>query len=214
MEFCERRAALHLIESVWEDNRFTVEGSILHERVHESNTPEKRGDLIIARGLWIRSFHLGIVGKADVVEFHRTTEDDNGGTHLPGHRGYWRVYPVEYKPGRVKEQRSFQIQLCAQALCLEEMLEVVIPAGSLYYGQTRRRLPVAFDEPLRAETANLAARAHELLSQGRTPPAVYEKKCDRCSLLQFCIPKSTASGRSASRYLAQIIAEAAGPEKT
>jgi len=205
MEFCERRAALHLVEMIWEDNVFTAEGTLLHQHAHESAVPEKRGDLIVARSLWIRSFRLGLVGKADVVEFHRTTEGDNAGACVPGRPGRWRLYPVEYKRGYRKEQRSFQIQLCAQAMCLEEMLETAIEGGALFYGKTRRRAEVVFDEALRSETEALAGRLHVLFQSGETPPAAYEKKCERCSLVDVCQPRAVRPGKSARGYLRRMI---------
>jgi CRISPR-associated exonuclease Cas4 len=207
MEFCERRAALHLIESVWEDNAFTAGGTVLHEHAHEAGTPEKRGDLIIARSLAIHSFRLGLVGKADIVEFHRTTEGDRAGVPVPGLPGRWRVYPVEYKPGRLKEQRSFQIQLCAQAMCLEEMLRVPVDEGSLFYGKSHRRTAVRFDDALRDETEHLAVRMHELFAAGVTPPGVYEKKCKSCSLFDICRPEKIQSGHSAAGFLSRQLAE-------
>jgi len=210
IEYCERRAALHLIEMVWEDNVHTAEGTILHERAHSDDTPEKRGDLIVVRGLWIRSFRLGLAGKTDIVELHRVSDDDAAGASIPGHRGRWRVYPVEYKPGRLREQRSFQIQLCAQALCLEEMLSTTIARGAIYYGQPRRRLDVELDEALRATTEQAARRLHELFDSRLTPPAKYEKRCKSCSLLDLCMPQLRKPGRSALRYIAEATAPQQG----
>jgi CRISPR-associated exonuclease Cas4 len=207
IEFCERRAALHLTEMVWKDNVQTAGGTIMHERAHGDETPETRGDLIIVRGLWLRSLRLGLTGKADIVELHRADDGDIAGASIPGHRGRWRVYPVEYKPGRLQQQMSFQIQLCAQALCLEEMLRVVVPEGAIYYGKPRRRLVVVFDDSLRAKTREAARRLHELVSSGHTPQARYEKKCESCSLLSVCMPKVTGSGRSVQGYLAKTLAQ-------
>lgn len=205
IEFCERRAALHLVEMAWEDNLHTVGGSIMHERAHGDETPEKRGETIIVRSLWLRSFRLGMVGKADIVELHRADDGDATGASLYGHRGRWRIYPVEYKPGRLQQQMSFQIQLCAQALCLEEMLGVAVPEGAIYYGKPRRRLVVAFDESLRATTCEMARRLHELVDSGKTPQARYEKKCDSCSLLSLCMPKVTGSRRTVRAYMADAL---------
>ncbi|MFZ5760560.1 MAG: CRISPR-associated protein Cas4 [Thermodesulfobacteriota bacterium] len=207
LEFCERRAALHLIEMVWEDNVHTAEGSVMHQRAHGDNTPEKRGDILIVRGLWLRSLRLGLSGKADVVEFHRANASDVAGISIFGHSGHWTVYPVEYKPGRQRHQRSFQIQLCAQALCLEEMRQCVIREGALFYGKNRRRQVVRFDEQLRRETTEAAARLHEMVRSGITPPARYEKKCDSCSLINLCIPKVMGAGKSVSRYLSRMLAD-------
>ncbi|MFW6163929.1 MAG: CRISPR-associated protein Cas4 [Planctomycetota bacterium] len=210
--FCERQCALIHIEQVWDDNRFTVEGALLHQRVDEQG-PETRGDLHIARGVRLRSLRLGLVGRADVVEFHRVgdrappeTQEVSPGVPLRGTDGLWRPFPVEYKRGRPKPDRSDEVQLCAQALCLEEMLAVDVPEGALFYGKTRRRLAVAFDESLRAETETAAARLRTLFESRETPKPERSKKCQRCSLAQLCLPKA-ARGRSAARYLRDALAE-------
>jgi CRISPR-associated exonuclease Cas4 len=194
MAFCPRQCALMFIEQVWDENRFTVEGRIFHERVHEIGA-ETRGPIRISRGVHIRSLRLGIVGIADVIEFHRQADHS------------WRPFPVEYKRGKPKADDCDKVQLCAQALCLEEMLSVAIPAGSLFYGQTRRRLDVAFDEALRRETEETARRAHELITSGRTPPPVYEKRCESCSLMTDCLPRTIQKRRSVKAYLSRILNE-------
>lgn len=187
--FCERQCALIHIEQVWTENRFTAEGRVMHERAHDGGS-ESRGGVRTARGLRIRSLRLGLIGQADVVEFPK------GGP----------PYPVEYKRGKPKANRCDEVQLCAQAICLEEMLEVDIPGGALFYGQPKRRTDVLFDEELRKLTENTAARLHELLACGATPPAVYSKKCDSCSLYEVCRPKTAGAGKSARRYLGQMLA--------
>lgn len=214
--FCERRAALVCIEQLWDDNVFTAEGRLLHERPHESST-EVRGDVRIVRGLPLRSLRLGLSGKADVVEFHRLDPQDSPaapfaqavmttGVLLPEVAGQWQPFPVEYKRGRRRHEEGYEAQLCAQALCLEEMLGGTIPSGALYYAKTGRRLEVSFDTRLRRETEEAAARLHELVREGRTPKARHEKKCKSCSLIDLCLPKATGSRRSARRYLAQAFA--------
>ncbi|MEW6521269.1 MAG: CRISPR-associated protein Cas4 [Thermodesulfobacteriota bacterium] len=214
--FCERRAALIQIENIWEDNLFTVEGTHLHQKVDDDLPVESRGDLHITRGLLLHSRELGLSGKADVVEFCRIA--DVGGAHysssetltaaipLSGSSGLWRPYPVDYKRGRLRREEGFEAQLCAQALCLEEMLRVAVPEGAIYYGKPRRRLVVVFDDGLRATTREAAYRLHELVSSGRTPQARYEKKCESCSLLPVCMPKVTGSGRSVQGYIAKALA--------
>lgn len=199
--FCERRAALHFIENVWEDNIFTAEGTILHNRVDDASASEVRGSVRIACSVWLRSLALGLVGKADVVEFHKTEAD---GVKLEGISGLWLPFPVEYKRGYLRHELSFAIQLCAQALCLEEMLGGNIPTGAIFYGKTRRRMDVVFDTALRTETENAARRVHELIASGITPKAEYSKKCEKCSLVDLCLPK--ASGK-ASNYLAKAMEE-------
>jgi CRISPR-associated exonuclease Cas4 len=215
--FCERRACLHQIEGIWEDNLFTAEGSILHYKVDDDLPVESRGDVRITRGLLFRSLRLGLTGKADVVEFHRVTEevphlasDERGLRHaipLSGSRGLWRPFPVDYKRGKMRREEGFEAQLCAQAICLEDMLGVEVPEGAIFYGKNRRRLAVSFDEKLRRETAEAASRLHELVRSGKTPPARYEKKCESCSLVNLCLPKVTESGKKVGGYLSRMLAE-------
>jgi len=204
--FCERQAALIHVEQVWADNALTVDGAYRHHRVHE-NAPrrERRGDLVIVRGLSLHSFELGLAGVADVVEFHRSSTAEPPGqarsVRLPGATGLWTPFPVEYKRGRPKPHRADEVQLCAQALCLEEMLGVSVPEGALFYGKEQRRVPVVFDSELRTLTRNAARRFRELVEAGVTPPAVKEKKCASCSLLPLCMPEAMTGRRSARRYI-------------
>ena len=202
--FCERRAALHFIERVWEDNVCTAEGTILHGRVDDESASETRGNLRIARSVWLRSLVLGLVGKADVVEFHKTELD---GVKLEGASGLWLPFPVEYKRGYLRPERSFEIQLCAQALCLEEMLGGNIPSGAIFYGKTRRRMDVVFDKALRTEIEETAKKVHELIESGITPKAEYSKKCKSCSLLELCMPKTCGKIKSVSKYLLSAMEE-------
>ena len=127
------------------------------------------------------------------------------GVPLPGARGLWQPFPVEYKRGRLRREEGYEVQLCAQALCLEEMLTVAVPVGAVFYGQPRKRLEVVFGEELRRETGTAAARLHELIRARNTPPARYEKKCESCSLLTLCMPKTTGGRKSVDRYLAGML---------
>ncbi len=202
--FCERQCALIHLERLWDESQATVEGKNLHERSHDAGT-ESRGDVRVARGLMLRSLRLGLAGKTDVVEFHRLPELEAGGAKLEGVDGLWRLYPVEYKRGRLRHEQSYAVQLCAQALCLEEMLGVAVPEGALFYGKTARRQVVAFDDGLRQETEKAAERLHELFLSRETPKAVYvKKKCRQCSLVDVCLPKQTGTSRSVSAYLARL----------
>jgi CRISPR-associated exonuclease Cas4 len=137
-----------------------------------------------------------------VVEFHAAAE----GVPLTGEEGWWRPFPVEYKRGRPKRDRCDEVQLCAQALCLEEMFESPVAAGALFYGTPRRRLEVPFDAVLRAETERLAARMHELYRERATPRAVYLPKCEKCSLIVLCMPRALAKPPGVARYLARALA--------
>lgn len=206
--FCERQWALIHLEGIWAENLYTMEGHHLHERVDEAET-EVRGDLRIARGLRLRSLRLGLSGRADVVEFHRVPDPTAPAVPLPGAEGRWRPVPVEYKRGRQKTDGSDEVQLCAQALCLEDMLGVPIPEGALYYGKTHRRHDVPFTPQLREQTETLSARLHQLMQQGITPSARYEKKCDTCSLKEICLPRAAGNRKSARTYLSRTLSEIA-----
>lgn len=192
--YCPRRCALVHIEQIWTENKFTAEGRIMHEHVHEEGN-ESRGDVRIERGTALRSLNLGIIGKADVVEYHRQPD------------GSWQAFPVEYKRGKPKPDHCDKIQLCAQAMCLEEMLDTHIPAGALFYGKTRRRLDVEFDEALRQETRDAARLTYELIASKKTPGPVYEKRCKSCSLIAECLPKTVQKKRSVESYLKRILDE-------
>ena len=193
--FCERQCALIHVEQAWSENRLTVEGRIMHERV-DSRGGETRGIVRIAHGVPLQSLRLGLVGRADVVEFHGRSEKDVS-MGMP--------FPVEYKRGRPKANRCDEVQLCAQAICLEEMLDVHIPRGALFYGKTRRRKEVAFDDELRGQTEQAARRLHELVTSCLTPPPELEAKCRSCSLRDVCLPDAGRKGASAQRYLASAM---------
>ena len=192
--YCPRRCALIHIEQIWEENKYTAEGRIMHEHVHEEGD-ESRGDARIERGVALRSLKLGLIGKSDVIEYHRRTD------------GSWQAFPVEYKRGKPKPDDSDKVQLCAQAMCLEEMLNGHIPTGALFYGKTRRRLDVDFDEALRRETQDAAQKVHELISAGQTPKPVYAKRCESCSLIAECLPKTIQKKRSVESYLMRMLDE-------
>ena len=186
--FCPRQCGLIHLEQQWAENRFTAEGKILHERA-DSSKNERKGSVLIVRTLPISSGRLGLSGQADVVEFH-----DDG-----------TVFPVEYKRGRPKKDQCDEVQLCAQALCLEEMLQLDIPAGALFYGQKKRRKEIAFDPALRQLTEQVCRDVHELIAGQRTPAAVFDQKCEQCSLRQVCMPKGCTGQRSVSRYLTRML---------
>lgn len=193
--FCERQCALIHVEREWAENRFTAEGQVLHKKAHDGK-PETRDGERIKRGLPLRSLEIGLSGVADVVLYRPPQRvAPRGRTMAEAIRrataqelADWEVTPIEYKRGRPKQNDADRVQLCAQALCLEEMHGVTIPAGALFYGKTRRRTDVEFDEPLRQSTRAAAERFRELVTTRTTPPAKKEKKCDTCSLLAICMP--------------------------
>ena len=189
--FCRRQCALIHIEQLWSENIFTAEGRVMHERVDDVHK-DSRKDLRIEYGMALRSLQLGLVGKADVVEFHK--EED-----------LWIPFPVEYKRGKSKKNNCDKVQLCAQALCLEEMLDTHVPKGAIFYGKTRRRLDVFFDQSLRQETKDLANALHDLMASGKTPSAHYEEKCEQCSLKEQCLPKIADQQHSVEKYFQREI---------
>lgn len=183
--FCRRQWALIHLEQQWQENERTIDGQLMHRHAHESGSVEKRGNLIIARGLHVKSPLLGLTGICDVVEFHRSKD----GITLSSFEGTWQPYPVEYKRGEPKEDNSDALQLCAEAMCLEEMLLCRIPDGSLYYGENRRRTRVEFTEELRTQVNEMALEMHEMWTKGHTPIVKPKKGCNACSLKEICIPK-------------------------
>jgi CRISPR-associated exonuclease Cas4 len=192
--FCRRQCALIHVERLWAENQFTIQGRQLHDKAH-GGRGESRPGVRIARGLQLRSLRLGLYGVADVVEFPAD------GPPLP----------IEYKRGRPKKNGADRVQLCAQALCLEEMLDTAIPEGALYYGKIRQRVAVPFDDALRQLTAHTIADLHQLVASGVTPSARREKKCGRCSLLNLCMPDVLEGSESASRYLRRSLSAAQSP---
>lgn len=183
--FCRRQWALIHIEQQWAENLRTTDGQILHEKVHDPDQRETRGDLIITRDMAIHSADLGISGACDVVEFHR----DGAGIPIPGREGLWQPFPVEYKRGSSKTNDADRLQLCAQAMCLEEMLCCDIPQGALYYAQPRRRETVCFTAELREQVRSLLGQMHALYQRSHTPRVRTGKGCSACSLKELCLPK-------------------------
>lgn len=190
--YCPRQCGLIHLEQAWAENRFTAEGRVLHEKAHEGRD-ESRAGMRITRGMAVRSLALGISGQCDVVEFH----------------GDGTIRPVEYKRGKPKAHRADEVQLCAQAICLEEMLGTSIADGCLYYGERRRRTEVLFDEELRELVVTTARALHEMRSSRKTPLAEYEpRRCDACSLIELCQPKALRFRKGAQSWFARQLAAA------
>ncbi|MBZ9607295.1 CRISPR-associated protein Cas4 [Clostridium estertheticum] len=183
--FCKRQWSLIHIEQQWQENLRTIEGEILHEKTHDETIKEKRGDLIISRGMAIFSRTLGITGACDVVELHKSS----GGVNIFGRDGTYKPIPVEYKRGKPKEDESDVLQLCAQAMCLEEMLLCKIPEAFLFYWETKRRLKIILDDELREHVRIIAKEMHELYDKRYTPKVKISKRCKACSLAEVCMPK-------------------------
>ena len=182
--FCRRQWALIHIEQQWQENLKTVEGHIVHERCHDDGFIEKRGDLLVARGLRVFSHTLGVTGQCDVVEFQKNTE----GCYLQGHSGTWRPYPIEYKRGKSKLIDADRLQLCCQAMCLEEMLSIMVNQGALYYNETRRREVVDFTDELRQKVKDMLREMHIYYDRAYTPKVKPKTGCRSCSLQDICLP--------------------------
>jgi len=187
--FCPRQCALIHVDDVWNDNVFTVRGNILHEKV-DTDTYETRGTLKTVRALKIHSFRLGLAGKCDVVEFRETKEGIE-------------ILPVEFKAGQPKQNISDEVQLCAQALCLEEMLNTRVMRGAFFYGKIRRRVQMELGDELRRRTEEIIAAVHDVVERKFIPQAKYEPKCRSCSLEDVCQPKAM-NERKLLNYLKEL----------
>jgi len=184
LAFCPRQWALIHLEQAWVENARTAEGRLLHEKA-DLPGESRRAGVRTVRGMWLRSERLRLTGRADVVEFRP------------------EPFPVEYKRGKSKPTDCDTVQLCAQALCLEEMLQSAIPKGAIFYGDPRRRLEVEFAVELRARTESLAATMHRLYRNRETPPAQPGSYCKSCSLVHICLPGATEHPESAARWVTQ-----------
>lgn len=191
LRFCPRQCALIHIEQQWSENFFTAAGRVQHEKVHD-NTTESRKTVKTERNLKIASALLGVTGCTDAVEFY-----SDG-----------KIIPVEYKHGKPKENTCDEVQLCAQVICLEEMLGCTIDEGALFYFKIRRRITVPITDELRKETIELAGRFHRFVADGKTPAAVYSKKCESCSFIDECFPKSAGKNKSAVDYIRSRLRQA------
>ncbi len=189
--FCPRQFALIELEDIWSENQFTAEGQVLHQRVNQADQ-QKRGTVRTVWAQRLANIELGIEGVADVVEYHKQSD----GTETP--------YPIEYKRGKPKAHRADEVQLCAQALCLEEMHGVDVPEGALFYGEVRRRHPVVFDAELRDLTSQTILACRIIVQTKTTPKAIYKsKKCNACSLIDQCHPQGFK--KSAAAWLTEQI---------
>ena len=233
--FCERQTALIHIERLWVENRLTAEGRLLHKKTDNAKS-ETRDGVRITRSLPVHSFRLGVYGVCDVVNFRPPTLTHYSEQSLArcvqqelkkvrqrtvnpvrieeaeaGHRQGspfqdWQIVPVEYKRGQPKKSAADRVQVCAQAMCLEEMLGIRIPEVQLFYGKQQRRTVVATSDDLRQLTIHTAAQLHALIAAGNTPPATREPKCESCSLFPVCMPMESP-GHLASKYIKRMLQE-------
>jgi len=172
--YCPRQCALIHIEQTFDENIYTLKGHMAHERVDQAII-RNEDDMRVERGLPLWSRRLGLTGKADVVEFHGSVP-----------------YPVEYKLGKQRKWQYEAIQVCAQALCLEEMIGCPVPKGAIYYCSSRVRREIIFDVHLRETVVQVADAVRTMLKSMAMPPAVNDQRCERCSLIESCLPKVVA----------------------
>ena len=206
--FWRRQWALIHIEQQWEDNYRTIDGSIMHKHAHDDTFHEKRGDLILVRGMAVSSPYLGISGECDVVEFKKNDK----GISIFGQEGKYSVTPIEYKRGSPKIDESDKLQLTAQAMCLEDMLCCEISEGYLYYGETRHRTKVQINEELRKKTKYILQEMHDLFQRGYTPKVRRTKACNACSLKNICLPVLYGK-KTASEYINMYLNEGNSDEE-
>lgn len=195
--FCRRQWALIHIEQQWKENKLTAEGRLLHNQADDPFFTETRNGVITARSVPVASYRLGLSGVCDVVEF---TESPDG-VKLPNRHGLYLASPVEYKRGHEKRDPCDEAQLCAQAICLEEMLTIDIPQGYLYYGETRHRIKVEFTRDLRNLVQTMGDEMHDYFARGYTPRVKISKGCRSCSLADVCLPGMQEKNISASEYI-------------
>lgn len=201
--FCRRQWALIHIENQWSENYYTVDGEIMHEKTHDPYITEKRRDIIVSRSLPVKSEALGLTGCCDIVEFR----ENQNGVAIRGRENLWLPCPVEYKRGRPKQDDTDALQLCAQAICLEEMFCCPeIKTAYLYYGETRRREPVELGQELRFGLKEMTKEMHALFGRRYTPMVKKTKKCAECSLADICLPALTKKAQ-ASEYINHILFE-------
>lgn len=184
----------------------------MHTRADNPFLTESRSGKVVSRALPVASYSLGFSGICDVVEFIPSPPspllEGEGGIRLPKRDGFWQVIPVEYKRGKEKKDQSDAAQLCAQALCLEEMLATEIPTGYLFYGQTQRRVEVELNDELRQLVRSMAEEMHAYFSRGYTPRVKKSKACQSCSLADICLPTLEEKTIAASKYIQQQIKSA------
>lgn len=201
-KFCRRQWALIHVEQQWAENEHTVIGELMHKKAHDPYLTEKRKDILVVRALPVSSRSMGVSGECDIVEFHKCED----GVKLYGHRGTYSLYPIEYKKGKPKASNEDELQLMAQAMCLEEMFSTKITEGAIFYGETRRRKPIVFTDELRDEVKKIFGEMHDYYDRNYTPKVKTSKRCVSCSLKDICMPKIDKSS-SVKSYINKMLGE-------
>ena len=210
--FCRRQWALIHVEKQWAENVRTVEGQYFHKRAHDIRYRERKGNVVTVRGILCSSSELGVSGQCDVLELHKVDNEEENkkmevkGIPVPDCEGLWIPYPIEYKKGTAKNTDADRLQLCCQAMCLEEMLCTDIPLGALFYGESRRREIVSFTKDLRSLVRKYLAEMHQYYERGYTPKVKPTKSCNACSLKELCLPRLMKT-RTVAQYIDSALKE-------
>lgn len=199
--FCPRQWALAYVDSLWEDNHLTIEGDWLHRRVDDPYAMEYDSGTVILRSVPVKSYKLGFFGIADLLELYPLEDESQRPFTIRRYPGKWQVLPIEYKHGKAKSDDIDEVQLCAQAMCLEEMYDIEIPRGAFFYGKTRRRVSVTLNDTLRKRVTELSDIMHKLFDSGDIPNAKAGKKCRSCSLQNICMSQDLRHASSVKEYL-------------
>lgn len=198
--FCQRQWALIHIEQQWNENRLTIEGQILHKHVDDPFYRQKCGDMITLRSVNIASHELGLYGISDAIELVPSQSLQDSILH-PKYPGRWQPIVIEYKHGKPKKDKSDEVQLAAQTMCLEEMYSININYGIFFYGELRHRVCIDITDELRDIVRQCAKSMHEIFNKGIIPKAEYVKHCEKCSLIDICMPKTATKCNTVNTYL-------------
>ncbi|MGI6221976.1 MAG: CRISPR-associated protein Cas4 [Prevotella sp.] len=202
--FCPRQWALAYVDQQWEDNHLTIEGDWLHRRVDDPNAMELDSGTVRLRSVSVKSYRLGFYGIADLLELYPLEGETAKAFTISRYPGRWRVFPIEYKHGKAKTNDIDEVQLCAQAMCLEEMYDIEIPQGAFFYGETRRRTTLTMTKHLRQRVEDLSQAMHALFESSDIPDAKAEKKCRSCSLQNMCMSMDLKHALTVKEYLKQL----------
>lgn len=201
--FCQRQWALIHIEQQWEENHLTIEGQWLHRKADNPFAIERDGDTVYLHSVSLVSHELGLYGIADILEMHLSENKQNAIT-IPKYPGQWQIYPIEYKHGKPKTDNCDAVQLCAQAMCLEEMYNIKIEQGGIFYGEIKHRCNVIFTDKLRETVKTYCQSMHDMYDKKQLIPAEYETKCKSCSLSDLCMVDSENKSKNLKTYLSQL----------
>lgn len=189
--FCKRRAGLLLLECQWNENEYTAKGRVEHQNVH-TGKEITRGKCKYITDLTVKSDKMGLLGKCDMMEAY----EDNNGDRIPFlENKKYRLFPIEYKHGKLRNEEEYELQLCAQAMCLEEQYKCHIDRGAIYYVSSNRRKDVSLDSEKRERVEETVKQLHKLLISESVPQAEYSSKCIKCSMYNICMPQIVNSAK-------------------